>query len=89
MEILWEDLSQTAEETLSPAWHAEVLAERERLIESGQAHFCRSRGNARATAESLAMNADILVEAMLYRLDIYARLRAFPPQAVLGAIPFK
>ena len=35
------------------------------------------------------MNADILVEAMLYRLDIYARLRAFPPQAVLGPIPFK
>ena len=23
----------------SPAWHAEVLAEREKLIETGEAHF--------------------------------------------------
>jgi hypothetical protein len=39
MEVLWDDLSRTAEDVPSPAWHAEVLAERERLIESGQAHF--------------------------------------------------
>jgi len=29
MEILWDDLSRMPEQTPSPAWHAEVLAERE------------------------------------------------------------
>lgn len=39
MELLWDDLSRTAENAASPAWHAEVLAERERRIENGETHF--------------------------------------------------
>ncbi len=39
MEALWQDLSTTAPELLSPEWHGEVLAERERLIESGEETF--------------------------------------------------
>ena len=39
MELLWDDLSQSPEEMPSPAWHAEVLAEREKRIENGQTHF--------------------------------------------------
>ena len=39
MEELWQDLSATASEVLSPEWHGEVLAERERLIESGEETF--------------------------------------------------
>ena len=39
MELLWDDLSRTPEDIPSPAWHAEVLAERERLIEEGKMHF--------------------------------------------------
>jgi len=37
MEDLWIDLSGT--EFVSPAWHADVLAERDRLIESGEEKF--------------------------------------------------
>ncbi len=37
MEELWADLSQG--ETPSPDWHGEVLAERDRLIESGEEKF--------------------------------------------------
>lgn len=36
MEALWQNLSTTAEEIVSPQWHGEVLAERDRLIESGE-----------------------------------------------------
>jgi hypothetical protein len=39
MEILWEDLSRNPENIPSPAWHGEVLAERQRKIEEGQAKF--------------------------------------------------
>ena len=39
MDALWEDLSRSAENFKSPDWHQEVLAEREKLIESGQAKF--------------------------------------------------
>jgi hypothetical protein len=39
MELLWEDLSRTPEDIPTPAWHAEVLAEREKLIQDGQTHF--------------------------------------------------
>ena len=39
MEELWQDLSASASEVLSPEWHGEVLAERERLIESGEETF--------------------------------------------------
>lgn len=39
MEALWQNLSMTAEEIVSPQWHGEVLAERDRLIESGEETF--------------------------------------------------
>ena len=39
MELLWDDLSRTPEDLHSPAWHAEVLAEREKRIENGETHF--------------------------------------------------
>jgi len=37
MEDLWADLS--GKEVSSPAWHGEVLAERDRLMESGEETF--------------------------------------------------
>ena len=37
MEDLWTDLSK--KEFSSPAWHGEVLAERDRLISSGEEKF--------------------------------------------------
>ena len=37
MEDLWADLS--GKEVLSPDWHGEVLAERDRLICSGEENF--------------------------------------------------
>jgi len=37
MEDLWADLSGT--DVLSPAWHGDALAERDRLIESGEEKF--------------------------------------------------
>jgi hypothetical protein len=37
MEDLWTDLS--SENLASPAWHGELLAERERLTESGEEKF--------------------------------------------------
>ena len=39
MEALWQNLSTTSEEIVSPQWHGEVLAERDRLIESGEETF--------------------------------------------------
>jgi len=36
---LCEDLARHAEEVPSPAWHGEILAERERLIQEGKEHF--------------------------------------------------
>lgn len=36
MEALWHDLSQTDGEISSPEWHRDILAERDRLIESGE-----------------------------------------------------
>ncbi len=38
MEATWEDLSRNAE-LESPAWHEEVLVERERQLEAGEASF--------------------------------------------------
>lgn len=38
MEALWEDLSRDAN-LESPAWHEEVLVERDRQIEAGEARF--------------------------------------------------
>ena len=39
MEALWADLSRNADALESPEWHRDVLAERERRITSGEAHF--------------------------------------------------
>jgi hypothetical protein len=39
MEYLWDDLCQHADQVQSPAWHSEVLAERERNIHVGEASF--------------------------------------------------
>ncbi len=39
MEDLWQDLASEPDEIVSPAWHGEVLAERERLTASGEEKF--------------------------------------------------
>jgi hypothetical protein len=39
MEALWEDLSRNADLLESPAWHEEVLRERDRQLETGEASF--------------------------------------------------
>ena len=39
MEQLWEDLSRNADRVPSPAWHADVLAARERRAHEGKAKF--------------------------------------------------
>jgi hypothetical protein len=39
MEELWRNLSMTDSEVSSPEWHGEVLAERDRLIDSGEETF--------------------------------------------------
>lgn len=39
MEELWDDLCHSPEEMSSPAWHGEVLAERTKRVEAGQAEF--------------------------------------------------
>lgn len=36
MEEIWESLSQTPESIPSPAWHADVLVERDAKVQSGQ-----------------------------------------------------
>ena len=36
MEALWQDLSRNADQFESPAWHGEVLREREKRVEEGQ-----------------------------------------------------
>jgi len=39
MERLWENISATDGDVDSPAWHGDVLAERDRLIRSGEESF--------------------------------------------------
>lgn len=39
MEAIWDDLTRHDEAVESPEWHRDVLAERERRIESGEARF--------------------------------------------------
>ena len=39
MEALWADLTRNEEQFESPAWHEQVLKEREQRIESGQESF--------------------------------------------------
>jgi hypothetical protein len=39
MEALWADLTRQEEEFESPAWHEEVLKQREASVSSGEAKF--------------------------------------------------
>jgi hypothetical protein len=39
MEELWDDLRARAEGVPMPQWHSDLLDERERLIETGEAQF--------------------------------------------------
>jgi len=39
MEALWQSLSASSSAVVSPQWHGEVLAERDRLIGSGEETF--------------------------------------------------
>jgi hypothetical protein len=39
MEELWDDLCRHADQVQSPAWHNDVLVERERNILAGEASF--------------------------------------------------
>jgi hypothetical protein len=38
MELLWEDLSKTADAALSPEWHNDVLKERRKALMNGTTH---------------------------------------------------
>jgi hypothetical protein len=35
MEALWEDLSRKGDEFISPAWHGEILSERDKSLSDG------------------------------------------------------
>lgn len=39
MEELWDDLRTRAADVPVPQWHKDLLEERERLVETGEAHF--------------------------------------------------
>ena len=39
MEILWDDLCKKANNISSPAWHSQILENREKEIENGDAKF--------------------------------------------------
>ena len=39
MEQLWEDLCRTPESVPPPAWHGDVLLEREKQVQEGRAKF--------------------------------------------------
>lgn len=39
MEIIWDDLCQNADNISSPAWHKDVLNEREEQVKNGKAEF--------------------------------------------------
>lgn len=39
MELIWDDLCSRSEALPSPAWHAEVLAEREAAVARGEETF--------------------------------------------------
>lgn len=39
MEALWEDLSRTPEAIESPAWHKEILDERQQRVAEGKARY--------------------------------------------------
>jgi hypothetical protein len=40
MEVLWDELCRTPQDLPSPAWHGEVLAAREKLLQEGKTQFC-------------------------------------------------
>ena len=50
LEALWQDLSRAEGEVDSPEWHGQVLAERDRLTESGKEEFV-DRETAKKTAQ--------------------------------------
>ncbi len=39
MEILWENITQDSQCYPSPAWHEEILKERENMLKNGEAAF--------------------------------------------------
>lgn len=39
MEVLWADLCSRGDQPTSPAWHGEVLAQREAALEAGSESF--------------------------------------------------
>ena len=39
IEALWDDLSRNTKDVPSPPWHEDVLTERQRQLEEGQAKF--------------------------------------------------
>lgn len=39
MELLWDAISRNEEECKSPDWHKDVLSERRRRLENGEAQF--------------------------------------------------
>jgi putative addiction module component (TIGR02574 family) len=39
VETIWASIAERPDELASPAWHGEVLRERERQVEAGEAHF--------------------------------------------------
>ncbi len=39
MESLWEDLARTPETIESPAWHKDILDERQKRLATGQSQF--------------------------------------------------
>jgi len=39
MEMLWDDLCARSDDLASPAWHGELLAEREKAIQRGDEQF--------------------------------------------------
>jgi Putative addiction module component len=53
MEALWQDLSRDDSEISSPEWHGEILAERVRLVESGEESFADWEGAKKLLQEEL------------------------------------
>jgi hypothetical protein len=39
LEAIWDDLCQTPDNLSSPAWHGEILRQREQRVEDGSAQF--------------------------------------------------
>ncbi len=39
LEQIWEALCRTPDEIPSPAWHADVLQDREKRVQKGSSHF--------------------------------------------------